>query len=235
MLILFDIDMTLLKASHVGIDCLKGAGRTHFGTEFSIEGIRFGGGLDPVIISQILVLNHIEPTDEHIQLVRATYASQLEQIASERTVAEPLAGAHDLVNATLAHETKPTLGLLTGNYQETGTVKVRSAGFDPALFTINAWGDSSAHASPKRSHLPPVAIRNYHQTVCDQLQPESVIIIGDTEHDVACAKENGCRSLAVATGYVTRQQLEHAGADLVLDDLTQTNEIMRWMMNPAGN
>jgi len=230
MLILFDIDMTLLSSNHIGIDCLRDAGRLLFDPDFTVQGIVFGGGIDPIIIQDMLILNKIEPTQSNIDSMRSTYHAMLTDIANTQTVATALPGAHDLVNATATHCTQPTLGLLTGNYQETGTIKVAGAGFDPSLFTINAWGDSSPHPSPIRAHLPPVAIANYRQAKGIDLDPQSVIIIGDTIHDVACAKDTGCRSLAVATGHDTSDTLARAGADLVVDDLRRTTELMEWMM-----
>ncbi len=231
MLILFDIDMTLLSSNHIGIDCLRDAGRSLFDSDFTVEGIVFGGGIDPVIVTDMLTLNNVEPTQVNIDAMRSTYHRLLVEIADERAIAQPLAGAHDLVHASATHPSQPTLGLLTGNYQETGTIKVVSAGFDPSLFTINAWGDCSPHQEPKRSHLPPVAIERYQAMKNTTLDPQSVIVIGDTIHDVSCAKVNGCRALAVATGQDDASTLRDAGADLVVDDLTQTEELIEWIMS----
>lgn len=231
MLILFDIDMTLLSSNHIGVTCLRDAGRSLFNPDFTIDTITFGGGLDPVIIRDMLILNKVDPSQTNVNAMRSLYHQLLSDHSKSQPVASPLPGAHDLVNAAATHHSKPTLGLLTGNYQETGTIKVQSAGFDTALFTINAWGDSSPHPKPIRAHLPPVAIENYHQTKGIPLDPQSVIVIGDTIHDVTCAKDTGCRSLAVATGHNDADTLRDAGADLVVDDLTQTGELIEWMIN----
>ena len=231
MLILFDIDMTLVKSNHIGVTCLRDAGRTIFGKGFTVEGIVFGGGIDPVIIADMLVLNKIEPNEINVNSMRAIYHRLLRKLAEDEPVASALPGAHDLVNATATHHSQPAIGLLTGNYQETGTIKVVSAGFDPSLFTINAWGDCSPFPEPKRSHLPPVAIERYESVKNTTLDPQSVIVIGDTIHDVSCAKDNGCRSLAVATGHDDAATLRDAGADLVVDDLTKTRELIEWMMH----
>lgn len=231
MLILFDIDMTLLETNHIGIDCLRDAGRSLFTPAFMIEDISFGGSLDPVIIAEMLVKNGIEPTAENIQSMRLGYHKHLEMLSGTMSVARALPGAHDLVFATATHHAKPTLGLLTGNYQETGTIKIQAAGFDPAVFTVNAWGDSSPHPNPMRSHLPPVAIENYLKSKSVSIDPQSVIIIGDTIHDVSCAKDNGCRALAVATGHASFAELEAAGADWTIHDLTDTEGIMEWIMS----
>ncbi|HEU5074887.1 MAG TPA: HAD hydrolase-like protein, partial [Polyangiaceae bacterium] len=49
--------------------------------------------------------------------------------------------------------------------------------------------------------------------------PAAVIVVGDTTRDVECAKVNGCRVLAVATGATSKDELLQAGADIVVDDL----------------
>jgi phosphoglycolate phosphatase len=230
MLILFDIDMTLLETNHIGIDCLRHAGQSLFTQDFSIEGITFGGCLDPVIIAEMLVNNKIDPTPANIQTMRSGYHQQLELLAQTQSVARALPGAHELVFASASHRANPTLGLLTGNYKETGTIKIKAAGFDPSLFTVNAWGDSSPHENPVRSHLPPVAIENFKKAKSSVIDPQSVVIIGDTVYDVSCAKDNGCRALAVATGHASYEELEGAGADRTLNDLTDTEGILEWIM-----
>lgn len=231
MLILFDIDMTLLETNHIGIDCLRHAGKTLFKPDFTIEGIVFGGALDPVIIDDMLVMNDIEPSQSNIQLMRDCYREHLESLTKVQSIAQPLPGAHDLVFATASHPSKPTMGLLTGNFPETGAIKLRAAGFDPNIFTINAWGDSSLRTPPRRSHLPPVAIRAYNEVKSEPIDPESVLIIGDTIHDVSCAKDNGCRALAVATGHASFDELVASGADHTLNDLTDTEGIIEWIMS----
>lgn len=231
MLILFDIDMTLLETNHIGMECLHDAGRELFNREFSVEGITFGGSLDPIIITEMLRLNGVEPTTESVGAMRNGYHARLDAMSKTQSIARALPGAHDLVGAVRGHDAQPTIGLLTGNYEETGILKILSAGFDPSMFLVNAWGDGSSHDTPHRSHLPPVAIENYLGLKGKPIDPESVVIIGDTIHDVSCAKDNGCRSLAVATGHAKFDELEDAGADRTLEDLMDTEGIVRWIMN----
>ena len=230
MLILFDIDMTLLETDHVGIALLEAAGREVFKCDFTAEGIVFGGGLDPNIIRDMLVNNNQQVTPDNITALRNHYYQGLSQLAAQRPIARALPGAHDLVNATRAHDDIHAIGVLTGNFPETGAIKLTSAGFNPDDFTINAWGDASTHPAPHRSHLPPVAIEAFNSSKHQPIDPEQVVIIGDTIHDVTCAVDNNCRALAVATGHATRKELEDAGADLVIDDLTRTQDLLEWIM-----
>jgi phosphoglycolate phosphatase-like HAD superfamily hydrolase len=112
------------------------------------------------------------------------------------------------------------LGLLTGNYPETGLLKLRVAGIEPSWFEVAAWGDMAA----TRPALVPLALA---QLPLPAVHARDVIVIGDTPRDVHCAKENGALCVAVATGGNTRAELEDSGADLVLDDLRDGGPILR--------
>lgn len=52
----------------------------------------------------------------------------------------------------------------------------------------------------------------------DETAPKNTaVMIGDRKHDVAGAKSNQMRSIGVTYGYGSRQELEHAGADRLVD------------------
>jgi len=118
-----------------------------------------------------------------------------------------------------------TLGLLTGNYPETGRIKVAAAGLDPDVFIIGAWGGDA----PTRRGLPPVAMRRHVERRQRAIEPRRVVIIGDTIHDVDCAKHNGCRALAVATGGDTYETLSETAPDLLMRDLSDTAAVLSWL------
>jgi phosphoglycolate phosphatase-like HAD superfamily hydrolase len=52
-------------------------------------------------------------------------------------------------------------------------------------------------------------------------------VIGDTPLDIACAAASGARSVAVATGSYHADALRAAGADVVLEDLADTEHVLR--------
>ncbi|MHC4828401.1 MAG: HAD hydrolase-like protein, partial [Planctomycetota bacterium] len=119
-----------------------------------------------------------------------------------------------------------TLGLLTGNYPETGRLKIQAAGLDPDLFAVAAWGSDGQ----SRSDLPALAMTLYRQRMGRPVDPQNVVVVGDTPHDVACARAHGCRCLAVATGTYSREKLAGCEPDLLLDDLTETDAILDWIV-----
>lgn len=52
-------------------------------------------------------------------------------------------------------------------------------------------------------------------------------VIGDTPNDAFAAHEAGASALLVASGIVDRPALDDAGAEAVLDDLTDTARVLR--------
>jgi phosphoglycolate phosphatase-like HAD superfamily hydrolase len=214
-LVLFDIDGTLLRAQGVGLVVMERVGRRLFGPAFTLEGIDFGGALDPWIFRQALQrLGHDDPSHLHAEF-RDAYLVELARALDEgepRTVLLPGVGA---ALSAFRDDPTATLGLVTGNYARAVPLKLRAAGIDPAQFVVGAFGDDA----PTRPDLVRLAMEQWRARGA-ALDPRRVVVIGDTPRDIDCAKKNGCRSIAVATGWHTVEQLEAGGADLVVRDLT---------------
>jgi phosphoglycolate phosphatase-like HAD superfamily hydrolase len=119
--------------------------------------------------------------------------------------------------------------LLTGNWEDTGSLKLHAAGIQKRYFSFGVWGDDSPIEPPLREHLPAVAMSKYRALKGCDVDPGKVVIIGDTPNDVHCARVNGCRVIGVATGLSSRQELVDAGANLAVDDLSQTEFIAEWL------
>jgi phosphoglycolate phosphatase len=230
MLVLFDVDGTLLLTHRAGLLAMQDAGRELFGESFTFEGVEFAGRLDPLIWSSVAEQNGIADTPEHHERFRATYGECLRRRLDADPTAELLPGVAALVDR-LHRRDDVTLGLLTGNYPETGRLKIERAGLDPAIFVIRAWGDDGRH----RRDLPAVAIRRYQQRIGRPVEPHRTIIIGDTPHDIDCAHANGCRAIGVATGPVyTIDDLRSHDPELAVEDLSDTDRLVDWILTPAA-
>lgn len=228
-LILFDIDATLLLTGGAGVGAMGRAGRRLFGDHFSSEGVDFAGRIDPLLIRELLERNGVEPTRDHLVAFRSVYRDTLEADMAASTKHHALPGARELVQAVHGGPGS-ALGVLTGNFAETGTIKLRRCGFDPELFAVSVWGDDSPHDPPSRDHLPEVALARFDAAYGRRPDPSRVTIVGDTPHDVQCAKANGCRSLGVATGRYSTDDLTRAGADRAVADLRQTGDLASWLL-----
>ncbi len=229
-LVLFDIDGTLLKSGGLGLVAMERAARELLHPDFHMHGIEVAGRLDALIVRDMFVRAGVVQTSEATLAFRRRFASIFRQLVTDSSACRALPGGPELV-AAVRRTDGFVAGLLTGNYQETGTLKLELAGYEPppAGFAICAWGDDSPHDPPDRAHLTAVAMERFRMRFAARPDPRRVTIIGDTPHDVRCAHAHGCRCIAVATGQYSRKDLHAAGADLVVDDLNRTDELMSWM------
>lgn len=227
-LVLFDIDATLVTTSKAGIKSMQDAGRELYFKTFSIEGVNFAGRLDPLIIDDLLEANGLEPTERRREEMRAGYGRNLGVRLRVPGIASALGGVANLVDR-LSENDLFSLGLLTGNFPETGRMKLGACGIDSDRFPVQVWGCDSPHDVPARDHLPAVAFERYEEHYGEPIQGDKACVIGDTPHDVACAKAHNCRCIGVATGSFSVAELKSAGADLVVKDLHQTDTIVDWL------
>ncbi|MEM9083281.1 MAG: HAD family hydrolase [Planctomycetota bacterium] len=228
-LILFDLDGTLLKTLGTGIRAIGMAGRELVGDHFNEHAVDYAGRLDPNIIVELLQIHDVDASEESVQRFRDGYCMSLELALQEGGPSEACPGVFELLDRLEMFE-EVTLGLVTGNYPETGTLKLAAAGIDVDRFPIRGWASESPNTPPVREDLPAFAMKRFTEVSGFPIQGNQVIVIGDTPADIRCARANGCRALAVATGPITRQVLESHDPDLVVDDLSKTEELLKWML-----
>ncbi|MGD9790673.1 MAG: HAD family hydrolase [Phycisphaerales bacterium] len=229
-LLLFDIDATMLKSQRAGLRAMHAAGRELFGDTFEIDGIDFAGRLDPLILGDMLERNSLDASPANIHAMRGAYRRHLEPMLKAPGTAYALAGVLELLTLLRARHTESVLGVLTGNFPETGRLKLHAAGIDPSWFPVHAWGDDSPHTPPDREHLPPIATARAKSAGFGVTR---TTIIGDTPHDVRCARAHGHRVLGVATGVHTTADLHAAGADRVVESLADASDIASWLLDAS--
>ncbi|NUQ54051.1 MAG: haloacid dehalogenase-like hydrolase [Phycisphaerales bacterium] len=230
MLILFDIDLTLISTFGSGMLALEQAGKDLFGPSFSIQGVEFAGRLDPLIIDDLLKKNGQALSKEHREAMRRGYATHLGPRLVRPGVSKPLPGVMALLDRVRSRR-DVEIGVLTGNFPETGALKLQACGINPAWFNVNAWGNESPHEPPAREHLPPIAMKRYEVRHGRAIDPARVVVIGDTPHDAHCALVNGCRALGVATGLSSIEKLRASGFHRVVENLSATDDIESWLLD----
>ena len=119
-------------------------------------------------------------------------------------------GIVELLDALAERAETFRLSLVTGNLEPVARLKLARAGIGHR-FPAGQGGFGSDHAS--RAELPPIA----RARMSDPPWPrERTVVIGDTPRDIACARADGVRVAAVATGPFAVEAL--AEADAVADD-----------------
>ena len=225
-LILFDIDGTLLLSGRAGLRAMTRAFDQAFGITNAFEGQHFGGRTDSYLVSRALQAARLPDTPEQHHRFRETYIPLLaEEIQHPGTGHKGLMpGAKELLEALDQHD-HLHLALLTGNYREAAEIKLQH--FE--LWDFFEWGAFSDDAAV-RNALVPIAKSRAETYDIPVEAIDRVIVIGDTPHDIECARVAGARSIAVATGGYTVQQLREFGADEVLADLSDTQRVIELLV-----
>ncbi len=212
-LLLFDIDGTLMLSHGGGIRAMTSAACRVFGPPFAMDTIDCNGRLDPDIVLEALAHNGVHTsTPEDVSRFCQHYFELLPQ---ELHSARALPGVLDLLGR-LRENKRVVLGLVTGNYAESGRIKLRSVGIDPGWFVVNGFGD----LAQTRAALVRWAIDEASAIAGRPMDATDTLVIGDTPRDVECAKANGCLAVAVATGHFSVDALRATEADLVLPDFS---------------
>ena len=225
-LVLFDIDGTLLLSGRAGLRAMTRAFHDTFGITEAFKGESFGGRTDSYLVSRALKLAGLPDTIENHDRFRDAYVPLLAEEIQHPGQGQKglMPGARELLEALEEHD-HLHLALLTGNYREAAEIKLRH--FE--LWDFFEWGAFSDDHHD-RNELVPIA-RSRAETY--DIPPEAierVIVIGDTPHDIECARVAGARSIAVATGGYTVVQLKDAGADDVLQDLADTRRVVELLV-----
>jgi len=242
--ILFDIDGTLTAGGtggSSGVLALNLAFEELFGLADGFSTIQMAGKTDPIITREAFHLHGIELTREDSKRLRERYLHHLGMlIAMPGRQQRVLPGVRDILDALYRRE-DVALGLLTGNWREGARMKLASAGLD-AYFTAPSSSDASGTLdgfglfgafgddATIRAELVPVAWRRFREHTGRDVAPKETIIIGDTPRDVECAQANGTRSIAVATGPYSVEELRASNADEVLANLGDTETVLRLLL-----
>jgi phosphoglycolate phosphatase len=222
-LILFDIDGTLTLTGGAGMRAMNRACADVVGHDNAMDGVALAGRTDWIILDDIL-RNAGRALDATLldQLRRRYVAHLAEEIQLPgRGVKDMMPGIRPLLDALQRRE-DVALGLLTGNFLEGARIKLEY--FDLwRYFPCGAFGGDSAN----RNDLVPVAIRRARECGIADVQPSDVLVVGDTPHDVACARVAGATPVAVATGGYSVEQLRETGAGIVFRDLSDTAAFLK--------
>jgi len=221
-LILFDIDGTLLLSGRAGLRAMTRAFETTFGLTNAFAGESFGGRTDSYLVSKALQAAGMPDTpEEHERFWRHYIPLLAEEIEHPGTGHKGLMpGAQALLEALQDHP-QLHLALLTGNYRAAAEIKLQY--FE--IWDFFEWGAFSDDAAD-RNALVPIARSRAETYDIPGEAIERVIVIGDTPHDIECARVAGAKSIAVATGGFSVDQLREAGADEVLPDLSDTEAVI---------
>jgi phosphoglycolate phosphatase-like HAD superfamily hydrolase len=148
-----------------------------------------------------------ERLGELLDAVSARYAELVPDDLSERVAP----GVPELLDG-LAQRGDDLLSLVTGNIEPVARMKLRAAGIG-GWFPAGQGGFGSDDED--RTRLPAIA-RVRAGSATQPHARDATVVIGDTPRDIACARADGVRCVAVAGGPYGTEELGEA--DVVVPD-----------------
>lgn len=217
-LVLFDIDGTLVLTGGAGVRAMTRACDEIVGSSNTLHGVAVAGRTDWIILADALDRMGRDLDQQLFSALRDRYVTYLrEEIqVPGHGVKAVMPGIQTLLD-DLQARAGVYLGLLTGNFEAGARIKLEY--FDLwRYFQCGAFGDDAAD----RNALVPFAVSRARECGVPEVAPQDILVVGDTPHDIACARAVGATPVAVATGMFTTEQLRDSGADIVFRDLSDT-------------
>jgi phosphoglycolate phosphatase-like HAD superfamily hydrolase len=246
-LVLWDIDGTLLNSGGVGRDLYDTVFRQLFGRPLPGHA-PMAGRTDRAIILQTLSMAGVPEPRRYVD----TFIAGLSELAGTASLGAALAakgralpgaaaviaelGSRSSVRSLSAARLASSAGLgafgrvyqsvLTGNVRRLAEAKLGVLGLRAGLdMCIGAFGCDHED----RTELVHVARRRaagVYGTTPEAFAGLSAVVIGDTPLDIAAALSAGARAIGVATGSYSPAELLAAGAHAALADLSDTQAVI---------
>lgn len=226
-LILFDIDGTILWSDGAGRRAMTAALMHVFGG-CGPEDYRYDGKTDKQIVRDLMrAAGHADALiDERMEPLVERYLTNLEDGLAEGMHTHVFEGVPELLDAVDARDDM-VLGLLTGNLRAGAALKLRFAGVDFTRFRVGAFGSDHHH----RPELPAIAQRRAREELGLDVPGSGIILIGDTPADIECGRSIGARTIAVATGRYSVDELTRHEPLAVFPTLADTDAVMQVILD----
>jgi phosphoglycolate phosphatase len=214
-LVLFDVDETLVHTGGSGARSWKAAFDKLYGIPADIGAHTSAGETDPEVARETFtgVLGR-EPSDDELI---ALYAAYLLALADDIGASPGYAMLPGVEQTLLAlGRAGVMLGLVSGAMEGAARTKLIPANLN-RFFMFGAYGSDS----PDRAELTGLAIAKATR-MHPHLAPSQVFVVGDTPRDIEAAQAEGAVSVGVASGHFSVDDLAAARPDHVLASLSES-------------
>ena len=234
MLLLFDIDGTLIRCGGAGRRALNIAAAELYGVQDGMANIRLAGGTDYAIIDQIFQAQFGRRPKSRSEAQEGVncYLSHLKQaLVSSADRFEVLPGVVRVLDR-LQRQNSVLLGLATGNVKAGARIKLEHA----QLWDRFEFGGFGCDAKT-RTGLVDAALKRANAIAQARwgrpLNPEEIYVIGDTEFDVRSAHDLGLRSIGVRIGSLDQDALQREKPTFLIDSLEDSRFWSAIGLDPA--
>jgi phosphoglycolate phosphatase-like HAD superfamily hydrolase len=212
--VLFDIDGTLLVTGGAGAAAWQRAFGELHEVEANVDEHTDAGMTDPEIAA-IVFREAIgrEGTPEERSKAIGCYLKHLPDAVAESAGYRVMPGVEALLDRLI--DAGVLLGLVTGNVEAAAHIKLARGRLN-RFFSFGGYGSDSAD----RVEVTKAALQRAELVSGGTLEGGTCIAVGDTPRDVKAGHGAGVKVVGVATGSYAVDQLQAAGADWSLSDLS---------------
>lgn len=202
-ILFWDIDGTLLKTAKAGLYAFEQVIEETFQISFDFNTITAAGMTDYYIAHQVIeYATGRQPVPTEITKLITHYEKILpHHLALRQGHLTP--SVKDIL--TYLHQQEDYVSLLlTGNTEIGAKTKLAHYGLDHFFdFSKSAFCNNSFHRTDISAQALSI-VKQHYPTVA----PDHIYIIGDTPNDIHCGKAIGARTIAVATGRYSMEELK---------------------------
>lgn len=222
-LVLFDIDGTLISAKGAGSRALSKTVDAAWGVKADISSLHLDGKTDPLIVREALELVKAEHVfnGKFDDTFLTLYENFLTQELKDLRHFEILDGVLSLLD-TLKKRDDVLLGIATGNVAVGAKRKLEMAKLEH-YFSLGGYGSDAS----SRTDIIRKAIQRGQEASGHSLG--ETIVIGDTPRDIRSGQEAGTKTIGVATGRFTLEELRSHSPTKALKSLRPNLEIVRFL------
>ena len=220
-LLLFDIDGTLLLTGGCGKIALEKAFEEMFGIPECWGDTMPHGKTDPAIIDAICqrLLNRRLTAEENTRLCDRYHHLLRKEVAATAQY-RLMPGVAELLEY-LSRRKEIFLALGTGNFEPAGWIKLERGNIHH-YFKCGGFASDAGDRPEILRH----AIRRAEKMTGTAIPKEHIYVIGDTVHDVRAAKTVGLKTIAVQTNHAKKEDFNDSPPDHLLRDLSHIPTFM---------
>jgi phosphoglycolate phosphatase len=224
MIILFwDIDGTLITTGKAGVPAWEQAARETTGRDFELASIRIAGLTDFQIAVRTFELLGLEPDEDRLRAMIGRYEALLPVTLPQRA-GRVMPNVRDILER-FQGDADVRSYLLTGNTRGGAAAKLTH-------YDLLKYFPDGAFAEDTRAR-PSIAVRALDLARrAGPIDDAQVYVIGDTPHDVEAANAIGARTIAVATGGYTMDELAAHHPWRVFAELPHVDQFARLIQSP---
>lgn len=231
-LVLFDVDGTLCHTGGAGGKAVAAAFEDVYGMPVDLAKIDFRGRTDISLWREILSIHgrSYSADDPYLEAFKGKYIDHLRRMLYKSDPKSTL-GSHVLLER-LEREPSVALGLLTGNIEPGGRTKIQAVDLN-RFFPVGGFGEDGED----RADIGAAAILRAESFYRVTFPRDRVFVVGDAAADVETAKRLGAKSIAVGTGWTSKEELMGVAPDLFLEDFRHPTVFLNaiGIQEPAGH